>query len=70
MGVLNDQLISSLVPQGTFKSITGTLAVPTPHAPNGSASVWVGIDGNTCAGAILQTGIDVHYVNGEIFYSG
>ena len=56
-------------PQRTFKSITGTFTVPTPHAP-GSASFWVGIDGNTCAGAILQTGIDAHYVNGEISYNG
>ena len=58
-------------PQRTFKfkSITGTFTVPTPHAP-GSASFWVGIDGNTCAGAIHQTGIDVHYVNGEISYNG
>jgi hypothetical protein len=38
------------------------------RTPNGSASVCVGIDGNTGAGAILQTGIDENYVDGEIFY--
>ncbi|KAI0057344.1 hypothetical protein BV25DRAFT_1831170 [Artomyces pyxidatus] len=50
-------------PSGTFKSVTGTFTVPTPKAPSGgsgeySASAWVGIDGDTCDSAILQTGID------------
>ncbi|RPD55203.1 acid proteinase [Lentinus tigrinus ALCF2SS1-7] len=47
----------------TFKSVTGTFTVPTPREPSGgsgthSASAWVGIDGDTCGNAILQTGID------------
>ncbi|KAI0367120.1 aspergillopepsin [Pilatotrama ljubarskyi] len=47
----------------TFKSVTGTFTVPTPREPSGasgthSASAWVGIDGDTCGTAILQTGID------------
>ncbi|KAI0350815.1 aspergillopepsin [Trametes cingulata] len=47
----------------TFKSVTGTFTVPTPREPSGgsgthSASAWVGIDGDTCGSAILQTGID------------
>ncbi|KAI0704684.1 acid proteinase [Earliella scabrosa] len=47
----------------TFKSVTGTFVVPTPREPSGgsgthSASAWVGIDGDTCGTAILQTGID------------
>ncbi len=49
--------------QNTFKSVTGTFVVPTPKEPSGgsgthSASAWVGIDGDTCGSAILQTGID------------
>ncbi|KAF8342499.1 peptidase A4 family-domain-containing protein, partial [Amanita rubescens] len=56
-------------PPGTFKSVTGTFTVSAPHAPDGSASIWVGIDGNTCPGAILQTGIDVHYAGGAISYN-
>ncbi|EJF61933.1 acid proteinase [Dichomitus squalens] len=47
----------------TFKSVTGTFTVPTPKEPSGSsgthsASAWVGIDGDTCGSAILQTGVD------------
>ncbi|KAI0738297.1 acid proteinase [Daedaleopsis nitida] len=47
----------------TFKSVTGTFTIPTPREPSGgsgthSASAWVGIDGDTCGSAILQTGID------------
>ena len=49
--------------QGTYQKITGTFTVPKPSNPDGdatihSASAWVGIDGNTCASAILQTGVD------------
>ncbi|KAI0628022.1 aspergillopepsin [Trametes polyzona] len=47
----------------TYKSVTGTFTVPTPREPSGgsgthSASAWVGIDGDTCGSAILQTGVD------------
>ncbi|KAF8673947.1 hypothetical protein AX14_005273 [Amanita brunnescens Koide BX004] len=45
-------------PSGTFTAVTGTFTVPTPKSPAGSASAWVGIDGDTCDTAILQTGID------------
>lgn len=48
-----------------YKSVTGTIVVPTPKTPSGgsssqqySASAWVGIDGDTCQTAILQTGVD------------
>ncbi|KAI2601949.1 peptidase A4 family-domain-containing protein [Hypoxylon sp. NC1633] len=48
-----------------YKSVTGTIVVPTPKTPSGgsssrqySASAWVGIDGDTCDTAILQTGVD------------
>jgi len=40
-----------------FTSVTGTFTVPTPTT-DGSGSAWVGIDGDTCGTAILQTGID------------
>ncbi|KAH8588491.1 peptidase A4 family-domain-containing protein [Bisporella sp. PMI_857] len=40
-----------------FTSVTGTFTVPTPST-TGSGSAWVGIDGDTCGTAILQTGID------------
>ncbi|KUJ12839.1 uncharacterized protein LY89DRAFT_195318 [Mollisia scopiformis] len=40
-----------------YKSVTGTFTVPTPST-TGSGSAWVGIDGDTCDTAILQTGID------------
>lgn len=54
-----------------YKSVTGTITVPTPQQPsNGdssgqyAASAWVGIDGDTCANAILQTGVDF-YIQGN-----
>lgn len=48
-------------PSGTkFTSVSAEFSVPTPRPANnkaGSASAWVGIDGNTYRNAILQTGI-------------
>jgi len=40
-----------------YTAVTGTFTVPTPST-TGSGSAWVGIDGDTCSTAILQTGID------------
>jgi hypothetical protein len=40
-----------------YKSVTGTFTVPKPST-SGSGSAWVGIDGDTCDTAILQTGVD------------
>ncbi|CAG8949138.1 hypothetical protein HYFRA_00004760 [Hymenoscyphus fraxineus] len=40
-----------------YTSVTGTFTVPSPTTA-GSGSAWVGIDGDTCGTAILQTGID------------
>lgn len=40
-----------------YKSVTGTFVVPQPST-TGSGSAWVGIDGDTCGTAILQTGVD------------
>lgn len=48
-----------------YTSVTGEITVPTPAVPSGGssstqycASAWVGIDGDTCETAILQTGVD------------
>ncbi|KAE8351957.1 putative aspergillopepsin [Aspergillus coremiiformis] len=48
-----------------YTSVAGTFTVPQPAYPAGApqhgeycASAWVGIDGDTCRSAILQTGID------------
>jgi hypothetical protein len=48
-----------------YTSVTGEFTVPTPSLPTGAsrnkqycASAWVGIDGDTCSTAILQTGVD------------
>jgi len=55
-------------PAGSFYQVTGTFTVPTPSSPDGSASAWVGIDGDTCGNAILQTGIDFNYQAGSVSY--
>ncbi|KAI1174044.1 peptidase A4 family-domain-containing protein [Nemania sp. FL0916] len=43
-----------------YTSVVGTIVVPTPKktGKSASASAWVGIDGDTCGTAILQTGLD------------
>lgn len=61
--------------QGTYTAVTGTFVVPTPSAPSGgsgtySAAAWVGIDGDTCDNAILQTGVDFTVDGGEVSYDG
>jgi len=60
---------------GTYKSVTGTFVVPTPKVPSGkstsgtyAASAWVGIDGDTCGSAILQTGIDFTITSGRVSF--
>jgi hypothetical protein len=40
-----------------YKSVTAEFVVPQPST-TGSGSAWVGIDGDTCDTAILQTGVD------------
>jgi len=59
----------------TYKTVTGTFVVPTPSVPSGgssstaySASAWVGIDGDTCDTAILQTGVDFTIQSGKVSY--
>ncbi|KAI1191898.1 peptidase A4 family-domain-containing protein [Nemania serpens] len=43
-----------------YTSVVGTIVVPKPisSGKSASASAWVGIDGDTCGTAILQTGLD------------
>ncbi|OBT67705.1 hypothetical protein VE03_03482 [Pseudogymnoascus sp. 23342-1-I1] len=50
-----------------YTSVTGTFTVPTPTT-DGSGSAWVGIDGDTCGTAILQTGIDWTKSGSKITY--
>ncbi|KAJ5783271.1 Concanavalin A-like lectin/glucanases superfamily [Penicillium paradoxum] len=49
-----------------YTSVSGEITVPVPQLPRGAdpetnycASAWVGIDGDTCNTAILQTGINI-----------
>lgn len=58
-----------------YTTVTGTFTVPTPKVPTGgssaktySASAWVGIDGDTCSSAILQTGIDFNIKGSSVSY--
>ncbi|KAK6196808.1 hypothetical protein LQW54_011169 [Pestalotiopsis sp. IQ-011] len=58
-----------------YTTVTGTFTVPTPKVPTGgsaaktySASAWVGIDGDTCSSAILQTGIDFNVKGSSVSY--
>ncbi|KAM6490271.1 Peptidase A4 family domain containing protein [Amanita muscaria] len=55
-------------PANTFYKVTGTFTVPTPSAPNGVASVWVGIDGHSACQNILQTGISMSYQDDVVSY--
>jgi Peptidase A4 family len=56
-----------------YTSVTGSFVVPSVSVPSGGSSseqycaaAWVGIDGDTCGTAILQTGVNVCIENGEI----
>jgi hypothetical protein len=58
-----------------YTAVTGQFTVPTPKAPSGGssktqycASAWVGLDGDTCTTAILQTGIDVCVQGGSVSF--
>ncbi|KAJ6782479.1 hypothetical protein PWT90_07885 [Aphanocladium album] len=54
---------------GSWNYVQGTVVIPTlddASNPRGSADIWVGIDGNDCNTAILQTGI-VAYGDGSFW---
>ncbi|KAI0656071.1 acid proteinase [Cubamyces menziesii] len=58
----------------TYIAATGSFIVPTPREPSGgsgfhSAAIWVGIDGDTCQSAILQTGVDITVSGGTTSYN-
>lgn len=59
---------------GTYSAVSATFIVPDPSAGSGllssSASAWVGIDGDTCENAILQTGVDFNWDAGLVSYDG
>jgi len=50
-----------------YTSVTAEFKAPSPTTA-GSGSAWVGIDGDTCSTAILQTGIDWTYSGGSVTY--
>lgn len=59
-----------------YISVSGDVTVPVPQPPRDAdpyttycASAWVGIDGDTCNTAILQTGINVCIQGGNPSYS-
>ncbi|KAI9926042.1 Aspergillopepsin-2 [Aspergillus wentii] len=61
-----------LIGQG-YNKVTGEFTVPTPSGGGSSfeqscASAWVGIDGDTCSSAILQTGIDFCVQGGSVSF--
>ncbi|CAG8155761.1 unnamed protein product [Penicillium olsonii] len=58
-----------------YTAVTAEFTVPTPKLPTGvssrqqyCASAWVGIDGDTCSTAILQTGIDFCVQGSSVTY--
>lgn len=58
-----------------YTAVTAEFTVPTPQVPSGGsrnkqycASAWVGIDGDTCTTAILQTGIDFCIQGSSVSY--
>jgi hypothetical protein len=59
------------IQQRTFTFVTGTFTVPTPSGSTGAATAaWVGIDGDSCPSAILQTGISFTVESGQTTYEG
>lgn len=58
-----------------YTAVTAEFTVPTPKVPSGGssseqycASAWVGIDGDTCSTAILQTGVDFCVQGSSVTY--
>ncbi|GAM34687.1 aspergillopepsin [Talaromyces pinophilus] len=58
-----------------FTKVSGSVVAPTPSIPSGGddstqycASAWVGIDGDTCQSALLQTGFDFCIQGGSVTY--
>ncbi|RAL07795.1 A4/G1 family peptidase [Aspergillus homomorphus CBS 101889] len=58
-----------------YTAVTAEFTIPTPSVPSGGssreqycASAWVGIDGDTCGTAILQTGLDFCVEGSSVSY--
>ncbi|KAH8701604.1 peptidase A4 family-domain-containing protein [Talaromyces proteolyticus] len=58
-----------------FTEVSASFTVPDPQIPSGGddstqycATAWVGIDGDTCSTAILQTGVDFCIQGGDVSY--
>ncbi|KAL4770143.1 peptidase A4 family-domain-containing protein [Aspergillus nidulans var. acristatus] len=59
-------------PGGPYTAVSATFTVPKPTAAPNTAglqagSAWVGIDGDTYTGAILQTGVDFYIEDGRVY---
>lgn len=56
----------------TFDYVYATIVVPSditsPSGGSAAASAWVGIDGDTCETAILQTGVDFNVDGNSVTY--
>ncbi|KAL3469425.1 peptidase A4 family-domain-containing protein [Aspergillus californicus] len=58
--------------KGPYTAVSATFTIPHPTAAPRTTggmqagSAWVGIDGDTYSGAILQTGVDFYIENGAI----
>ncbi|OJJ46444.1 hypothetical protein ASPZODRAFT_66778 [Penicilliopsis zonata CBS 506.65] len=61
-----------------YNSVTAEFTVPTPSAPPGGnssseesycAAAWVGIDGDTCETAILQSGVNFCVKGSEVSFN-
>lgn len=72
-------ILISLPLSQTYTSITGTFIIPSPSFPSStarssstySAAAWVGIDGENCSTALLQTGVDLTVsANGSVSING
>ncbi|KAK4552071.1 hypothetical protein LTR86_010607 [Recurvomyces mirabilis] len=55
----------AVIESSGITTVTGTFTIPTVKEPSGGSSsteygaaAWVGIDGNQCGSAILQTGVE------------
>ncbi|KAF3769798.1 hypothetical protein M406DRAFT_35581, partial [Cryphonectria parasitica EP155] len=70
----SDNWAGAVITTTDVSEVTAIITVPSVSAPSGSssseycASAWVGIDGNSCETAILQTGVDFCYEHGSPSY--
>ncbi|KAG8214854.1 concanavalin A-like lectin/glucanase domain-containing protein, partial [Butyriboletus roseoflavus] len=55
---------------GTFDYATATFTVPTATGDDGTAMMFVGIDGAGCQTAALQAGINITITNKAVSYGG